>query len=95
MRQKRGARVEDYRAGLIREIEEADLETGRAAQDHIQAFQRRLEHHAHRYATSRNPILRRYHRWRLERYRGLVLEAREHIEKARAIRTQRAFGGRR
>ncbi len=86
--------MEDYRAGLIREMEEADLETGRAAQDYLAGFQRRLEHHAHRYATARNPILRRYHRWRLAHYRRLVLEAREHIEKARAIRTQRSFGRR-
>ncbi len=86
--------MEDYRAGLRRKIEEVDLETGRAAQDHLRGFQRLLEHHAHRYATSRNPFLRRYHRWRLAHYRRLVLEAREHIETAREIRTRRAFGGR-
>ena len=78
--------MDDFRAGLIRQIEEADLATGEAAQGYLPAFLRRLRHHEQGLAAARNPFTRRYHRWRAVHYGRLVSEARAHIETARAIR---------
>lgn len=78
--------MEDFRAPLLRQLREADLATGEAAQGFLPGFLRRLRHHEQRLAAARNPLTRRYHRWRREHWRRLVEEAREHIEAARLIR---------
>lgn len=80
--------MDDYRAGLIRQMQEADLATAEAAQGYLPGFVRLLEHHTRRLSEVRNPLIRRYHRWRWERYSRLVREARGHIETARAIRSR-------
>lgn len=78
--------MDDYRAGLIRQMQEHDLATGEAAQGYLPGFLRRLEHHRRRLGETRNPLVRRYHRWRLRHWGRLVEEARDHIEAAHAIR---------
>lgn len=80
--------MDDFRAGLIRQIEEADLATAEAAQGYLPGFLRLLHHHERRLAAAGNPVTRRYHRWRARRYARLVQEARDHIETARGIRSR-------
>lgn len=78
--------MDDFREGLIRQMQEADLATGRAAEGYLPRFVRLFRHHERGLAAARNPFLRRYHRWRLRHYGRLVSEAQGHIETAREIR---------
>ena len=85
----------DHRAELVRTIEEAEVETGRAAQKFLPEFKRRMDHFAARYARATNPFSRRYYRMRLKAYTRRVEEARAHIEKAAFIKASRGLAPRR
>ena len=85
----------DHRADLVRTIELAEVETGRAAQKYLPEFKRRMDHFAARYARATNPLARRYYRMRHQAYERRVEEAREHIEKAALIKASRGLAPRR
>lgn len=74
--------MEDYRQALMRQVEELDRETGRAAARCLPEFERRLARHASRRDTARNPLARAYHGLLAAHCARLVGQARRDIAAA-------------
>ncbi len=78
-----------HHAELQRVLEEADLATGMAAQRFLPRFARKLARYRALHEAARNPLLRRFYAWRIDRYGRLAAEAEHDIARARDISSSR------
>ena len=77
--------MEDHRAALFRRIREDDIATGDAAGRCLPVLLRRLARHERGIAAG--SALRLWHRWRAQRLRLAIIEARDLVATAQDART--------